>query len=621
VTPYACLKKLNKSAAEIKRKYRTVLKKEGIDVDTILPSEASGKALETAIFENGDNPAVAEKLNKLFEKHMRKTMMGLLKIQNEYNGVETNENMSDDEVYFSMEQDGNENESIEDRAVDITDEFKELEGKTRAEKERILSDIIKDLIGAKITTKDGKIIGIQDEQIAHAKNKVFSNTSRQKTKLDVALFRSIKKVIRGATFERSDDVKSEHNKNKKTIEYKKKVAKTIFFKNYVKIGDDIFEVVIATHQMKGGTNANESYLYEAYVKDTALQKVKPTPQGSNNSIANNNENVNSNEQTNNNEQEPQTEQETQEIKSLKAEVMKLRNKYAPESKFSENAPMRNKRARGTYYADTKTIVARALNNLSVLTHEIAHAIDRKMKFIETLLNGENDGVSAEVKLEAANQLRQVYFEHYGGVNPKASQKTQLIEGLATLVQMMITDGDAMSKKYPKAWAYVMNNETFRNYIKDAKALVEKYNKMPAEKKIETKMSNPSETEGQTKKNKSLLSKEQQVIRTVFDKNYWAEVIDKLTGAYGKDSVYNWINMLSFVPNLVKTNLSATNDTFLTFDEKGDLTKNLGFNFNTIEKRYLYEAYVKDTALQKVKSTPQGSNNSIAKNSENANKSR
>jgi hypothetical protein len=80
--------------------------------------------------------------------------------------------------------------------------------------------------------------------------------------------------------DRREAVKSAHNKDTQIIQYKKEeVAATLFFKSFIKIGDDVFEVVIATHELKGDKNENRSYLYEAYTETARNTGKSPSPSG------------------------------------------------------------------------------------------------------------------------------------------------------------------------------------------------------------------------------------------------------------------------------------------------------------------------------------------------------
>ena len=181
---------------------------------------------------------------------------------------------------------------VREDVVDITENFENLKGKSAQEKKEAIDNALNKLVGAEIETQDNNIIGIKEPQITHAKNKSLHKNKSKAQKKDIAAYQKIESIIKAAVLDRAEPVKTEHNKDLKTINYKmQEVKDTQFFQSFVKLGGDIFKVVIATHRLKSDENEKRSYLYEAYV-EAAPYSVTKTPRGSDNIIQENTDFVN-----------------------------------------------------------------------------------------------------------------------------------------------------------------------------------------------------------------------------------------------------------------------------------------------------------------------------------------
>jgi hypothetical protein len=239
---------------------------------------------------------------------------------------------------------------------------------------------------------------------------------------------------------------------------------------------------------------------------------------------------------------------TQAELNLSSEILKLLRKYAPEAGIAEShylPRMRGGKVLGVYYPKTNNIYLGALQKIGTAIHEITHAIDEKTGFINSIKNGKQFQ-------DIRDQLEQVFLEQYAGADNKQPLKHKIEEGLATLIELSITNPKLVAENYSLAFDYMMSNKVFADFTKEAKGIVEKYQGLSALGKVEARMYDAEKKEALALKKKPFLTKGERIIYETINKYFWAEKIDKLSGNFDKDSVNNWVNIHPHIPGAFHT---------------------------------------------------------------------
>jgi hypothetical protein len=171
-------------------------------------------------------------------------------------------------------------------AVDLTDSFKELKGKTFEEKRRMLAEHLQKLQGAEFETQDGKIIAVREAETEHIGSKAIKRGGTQ-TKRAISAISELEAVARNAAQTGRADVDDSHNTSQAIKDLKANVREHLIFTSTIQIDGDIFDVILTTNKLKDETNPKRSFLYEVYVKRGASSEKSSPPTSLDSSIEQN----------------------------------------------------------------------------------------------------------------------------------------------------------------------------------------------------------------------------------------------------------------------------------------------------------------------------------------------
>lgn len=178
------------------------------------------------------------------------------------------------------------------------------------------------------------------------------------------------------------------------------------------------------------------------------------------------------------------------------EVKKLVEKYA--KSIGEDYTPRN--ALGVYFLDTQNIRIKGMNDVSVAAHEITHFLDfayhisnQLMEVTGTTKTGNPIYSSETYKLR--QELSDIYEKLYPGGKPTHKLSKRMIEGFATMLQKYAEMPSTMTSQYPNVIREFLTPEgkyykpVMGDIIKDLRAMVAKYQGLPALDKVGARVVN------------------------------------------------------------------------------------------------------------------------------------
>ncbi|MDR2770286.1 MAG: hypothetical protein LBB08_02445, partial [Rickettsiales bacterium] len=118
-----------------------------------------------------------------------------------------------------------------------------------------------------------------EPEAAHIADKAANKKGKQLTPV-IASLQNIKSVIQNSVQTDESEVDAAHNRDKTRIAYKiEEIAKFLTFGSQIKIGNDVFDVILITDKLKNDINPNRSYLYEIYANKQAPYSTIDAPWG------------------------------------------------------------------------------------------------------------------------------------------------------------------------------------------------------------------------------------------------------------------------------------------------------------------------------------------------------
>jgi hypothetical protein len=263
--------------------------------------------------------------------------------------------------------------------IDLTNEFKYLQGKSEQEIKEEITNLLNELKGNDFTTKDNNNISIDDRGIDHIEHKreKLDATKTKRIRNNVAISKLEQMINNSVLVEtrKVDNESVEHN-TYKTREWKLKNLQSIsIFETPIKINDKVYYVnLIGENYKKGNLEnkpTNKSYLYEVFLKNEKNTYEIHNDIGVDKNIItsiNNNVNRSNEKQPTNNylysEEEIMANRTEEKQKELKKEINRINNLYKikmeelielfPDSDVKTAVRMRwetekNKVAQGAYW--------------------------------------------------------------------------------------------------------------------------------------------------------------------------------------------------------------------------------------------------------------------------------
>lgn len=190
------------------------------------------------------------------------------------------------------------------------------------------------------------------------------------------------------------------------------------------------------------------------------------------------------------------EDKTEPEMKLYEEVKGLVEKYA--KSIGENYTPRN--ALGVYYPSTGNIRIKGMNDISVAAHEITHFLDFAYKISDQLQGIKGYAINGNPIYEAntaklRKEMSAVYENLYPGGKATHKLSKRMIEGFATLLQKYAEQPSTMTAQYPNVVREFLTPEgkyykpVMGDIIKDLRAMVSKYQGLPALDKVGSRVIN------------------------------------------------------------------------------------------------------------------------------------
>jgi hypothetical protein len=236
------------------------------------------------------------------------------------------------------------------------------------------------------------------------------------------------------------------------------------------------------------------------------------------------------------------------------------------------------------------ISVKSLNDTTTVVHEIAHVLDRAGLISEKLLQNKT-GNSLLIK-----QLKDVYMTYYGRANKSASLKTKVVEGFATLVERYVATPTKIKEAYPDLVKSFLTDggefysPIFKEFIKDAESIIERYQGLTSIKKIESRLYN----EDMKIDKDSFFNTFDNIREFVFDNEWNMEKVALSSGKHlTADDPSAWLRFYNKVYNVINNNITAKKG-YWTLDNNGNYYKKYDYNWNNlvslIEKNKLSKKY-------------------------------
>ncbi len=246
-------------------------------------------------------------------------------------------------------------------------------------------------------------------------------------------------------------------------------------------------------------------------------------------------------------------------------------------------------ALGVYYPKTKNVFVNALNDLSVVSHEITHFLDKTYNISDKLLaikgfatNGNPIYDSSTLKYRKA--ITSLYMKYYDGGKKTHKLRKRTLEGFATLLQKYVESPQTITEEYPllvnsflkKGGEYY--HPVMGEIIKDLNKIVKDYQGLSALDKIGSRV-----VTGDAKVDKPSFLNFRDRLRTfIADELYPIEVLAKKSKRhFVKADPSLWLRAYSNVSGIVNNNINRDRG-YWTF-VNGDIKKTHDFNWKTLHK--------------------------------------
>lgn len=246
-------------------------------------------------------------------------------------------------------------------------------------------------------------------------------------------------------------------------------------------------------------------------------------------------------------------------------------------------------ALGVYFPKTKNIFVNALNDLSTVSHEITHFLDKTYNISDKLLaikgfavNGNPIYNSQTLKYRKA--ITDLYIKYYAGGKKTHKLRKRALEGFATLLQKYVEMPQTITEEYPllvnsflkKGGRYY--HPVMGEIIKDLNEIVKEYQGLSALDKVGSRVV----TEDAKVDKPSFLNFRDRLRSFMTDEIYPTEILAKRSGRhFTKADPSLWLRAYNNVSGIVNNNINGKRG-YWTF-VKGDIKKIHDFNWKTLHK--------------------------------------
>lgn len=246
-----------------------------------------------------------------------------------------------------------------------------------------------------------------------------------------------------------------------------------------------------------------------------------------------------------------------------------------------------RRAIGIYYRETKNIMVDAINNLSVVAHEVTHFLDATYNISDKLLaikgfatNGKPIYDPKTFKYRKA--ITDLYVKYYGGGRTTHKLRKRALEGFATLLQKYVESPQTITNEYPllvngflkRGGEYY--HPVMKEIISDLNKIVEKYQGLSNLEKIGARIT----SEDVSADKADFLNFFEKLRTQLVDAIYPVEVLAKRAKVqFTIDDPSLWLRSYNSVSGLVNNNI-ASNRGYWTL-KGNEIVKRHDFNWKTL----------------------------------------
>jgi hypothetical protein len=276
---------------------------------------------------------------------------------------------------------------------------------------------------------------------------------------------------------------------------------------------------------------------------------------------------------------------------LYRKAIELAKKYNPDATLGQDKTGRGNL--GVFYRGSTNVRVKGLNSLSVVMHELTHALDKQNSVVSDFIK------NTQAADPFRQQLTNLYLKYYPKAQPGHDLYRRMVEGYATLVQKYLEQPAEIRKDFPELVKeflepggkyYVPQVEEF---MKDVDKVIQTYQSLDPLAKMSARIVNESaEDLGETA---PFLSKSDQITKTLFDSLYPYEKLAKIHGThFTQEDVSIFIRLSNNYLQMAQKNISSKAQKFYSMSPTGEFFKKHDFNFYTIvnglEKRGMLDEF-------------------------------
>ena len=244
-------------------------------------------------------------------------------------------------------------------------------------------------------------------------------------------------------------------------------------------------------------------------------------------------------------------------------------------------------ALGVYYKETKNIMVNALNDLSVVAHEITHFLDETYKISDKLLaikgfSANGNPIYDPRTLKYRKSITDLYVKYYGGGRDTHKLRKRVLEGFATLLQKYVESPQAITEEYPLLVNSFLKEggeyyqPVMKEIIEDLNKIVEKYQGLSSLDKIGSRITSEDVSADKT----DFLNFFEKLRTQLVDAIYPVEVLAKRAKVhFTVDDPSLWLRAYNSVSGIINNNI-ASDRGYWSLKGEG-IVKKHDFNWKTL----------------------------------------
>lgn len=236
-------------------------------------------------------------------------------------------------------------------------------------------------------------------------------------------------------------------------------------------------------------------------------------------------------------------------------------------------------ALGVYFNKTKNIRVNAVNDLSVVSHEVAHFLDYAHNISERL-----DAKANKLDKTLTKQLEDLYVQYYPGAKDTHSKRLKRVEGFATLLQKYTEMPTTITNQYPELVNEFLKpggkhyHKVIGDILTDLNNIISNYQGLSSLDRIGARVS----SEGTGIEQKSFLNFWQKVRTQLADQVFPVEVIaTKANKQMTAEDPSLWTRAYNAISGVINNNISTDRGYWSFTGIQEGFQKKFDYNWKTL----------------------------------------